>query len=49
MLTGFLNFNVNTLTFPAPITDEEKKLNFYFHTFLWYFKRFYEGDPYEFS
>ena len=43
------HFNVNTLTFPATITDEEKKLNFYFHTFLWDFKRFYGGDPYEFS
>ena len=34
----------NNLTLPVPILNEEKKikLNFYFHTFLWHFKRFYE-------
>ena len=33
------------LTLPAPILDEEKKinLNFYFHTSLWCLRRFYEG------
>ena len=33
------------LTFLTLIPDEEKKnnLNFYFHTFLWCLKRFYEG------
>ena len=38
----FLRFS---LTVSVPIPDEEKKneLNFYFHTSLWYLKRFYEG------
>ena len=31
------------LTLPVPIPDEEKKLTFYFHTSLWFLKRFYEG------
>ena len=32
------------LTLPVPILDKEKtNLNFYFHTSLWRFKRFYEG------
>ena len=40
-LTG----NAKTIsTLPVPIPDEEKKkLNFYFHTFLWCLKRLYEG------
>ena len=28
---------------PNPKRREKIKLNFYFHTFLWYLKRFYEG------
>ena len=28
---------------PNPGRREKIKLNFYFHTFLWYLKRFYEG------
>ena len=45
----FLNiFNNKTyiiLTFPLPIADGGIKinLNFYFRTFLWCLKRFYEG------
>ena len=31
------------LTLPIPIPDEENKLNFYFHTYLWCLRRFYEG------
>ena len=39
------NWPYNGLTLSVLISDEGKKinLNFYFHTSLWYFKRFYEG------
>ena len=38
-------FKKGALTLPVPIPDEEKKimLNFYFHTYMWCLKRFYEG------
>ena len=33
------------LTLPVPFPEEEEKfkLNFYFHTFLWYLRRFNDG------
>ena len=31
------------LTLPVPISDEEKKINFYFHTSLWCLKMFSGG------
>ena len=39
------NIYHGALTLPVPILDEEgKKYNFfYFHTYLWFLKRFYEG------
>ena len=43
-----LKFILNMLSLPAPCISEsciqtKINLNFYFHTYLWYLKRFYEG------
>ena len=40
------------LTFPLPCISEscieiKVKLNFYFHTSLWFLEKFYEGQPFE--
>ena len=40
------------LTFPLPCISEscieiKMKLNFYFHTSLWFLEKFYEGQPFE--